>query len=278
MTAFLVSASRMPLSKLVVATLVVAATGLETSRPQKPRLSAGGGLVRPAVDEAGVRQRAALPRSELVASSFLESDLFLKKIVPTFGALLANIMFLSPMKAVLEARKTGVLGDLNPIPLVAIAGNTAAWLGYSIATKDIFVMAANLPGLLMGFFYTMSAVAASTGGTRSMIEFLLLAYAGVVGAAGYLASTGVIGSATAVFGVLANTLLLLFYSSPLSALANVIASRSAATISAPLTLTSLCNGALWTTYGLANKDWALYVPNGVGVVLSLVQLFLLAIF
>ena len=268
----------MPLSKLVVATLVVAATGLETSRPQKPRLSAGGGLVRPAVDKAGVRQRAALPRSELVASSFLESDLFLKKIVPTFGALLANIMFLSPMKAVLEARKTGVLGDLNPIPLVAIAGNTAAWLGYSIATKDIFVMAANLPGLLMGFFYTMSAVAASTGGTRSMIEFLLLAYAGVVGAAGYLASTGVIGSATAVFGVLANTLLLLFYSSPLSALANVIASRSAATISAPLTLTSLCNGALWTTYGLANKDWALYVPNGVGVVLSLVQLFLLAIF
>lgn len=267
----------LPLSKLAFAALVVATTGLETTRSTKPRLSAG--LTRPAVgDEAVVRHMTVPRRSELVASSFLESDLFLKKIVPTFGALLANLMFLSPMKAVLEARKSGMLGDLNPIPLVAIAGNTAAWLGYSIVTKDIFVMAANLPGLLMGFFYTMSAVGASSGSMRSIVEVLLLVYAGVIGAAGYLASTGLMGSDTAVFGVLANTLLLLFYSSPLSALAKVIASRSAATISAPLTLTSLCNGALWTTYGLAIKDWALYVPNGAGVVLSLVQLFLLAIF
>ena len=64
--------------------------------------------------------------------------------------------------------------------------------------------------------------------------------------------------------------------SPLSSLWNVVRTRNAAAISAnwPLSFVSLANAALWTAYGIAINRPFVYGPNGVGVLLALVQLAL----
>lgn len=207
------------------------------------------------------------------ASSFL-----LSKVVPTAGACMANLMFLSPLKAVLELRQTGVLGELNPVPWCAIVGNNMAWLGYSFAAKDPFVFAANLPGLLLGLFYVLSGTAYADAPTRATMEKLILSYAAVIGVTGFVAAWGLCGTAQAVFGICGNALLLLYYASPLSVIFKVLRTRSAASLYAPLSATNGFNGLLWTTYGFVIRDPYLLYPNAFGALVSGVQLVLIALF
>ena len=240
-------------------------------------------LVRPMV-ALGSPQRAAvarpLPSSYRLANppTMTATSVLLTKAAPAAGVALANIMFLSPVKAVVDARKCGRLNDLNAVPFVAIVGNTVAWLGYSFATRDAFVFLANWPGLLLGLYYTMTGVALGDQKQRSLIEKLLLAYAAVLGAAGYAAASGAFGSAQAVLGLVANALLLLYYSSPLSVVANVVKKRNAAALFWPLSLTSLLNGALWTSYGRAVGDAYIWAPNLIGALLATLQLALIGAF
>ena len=88
-------------------------------------------LVRPMV-ALGSPQRATvarpLPSSHRLASppTMTATSVLLTKAAPAAGVALANLMFLSPVKAVVDARKCGRLNDLNAVPFVAIVGNTVA--------------------------------------------------------------------------------------------------------------------------------------------------------
>lgn len=49
-----------------------------------------------------------------------------------------------------------VVQSLNPLPLVAMWANCVAWLVYSFITVDVYVLASNIPGLLLGSFMTIT--------------------------------------------------------------------------------------------------------------------------
>ncbi|KAJ3093011.1 hypothetical protein HK102_013285 [Quaeritorhiza haematococci] len=49
--------------------------------------------------------------------------------------------------------------------------------------------------------------------------------------------------------------LIVFYSSPLGVLYEVVRTRNSASLLWPLALANVINGTLWTAYGLAIKDW-----------------------
>jgi hypothetical protein len=56
-------------------------------------------------------------------------------------------------------------------------------------------------------------------------------------------------------------ILLVFYTAPLSALAEVFRTHSSASLYLPFAAMNVINGLLWTTYGLALGDSFIYVPN-----------------
>ena len=73
--------------------------------------------------------------------------------------------------------------------------------------------------------------------------------------------------------------MLLLFASPLSTIAEVLKTRDASSILAPLTLSQVANCALWTAYGIfAARDIFVWVPNGTGLVLGLIQLALKLLF
>lgn len=61
-------------------------------------------------------------------------------------------------------------------------------------------------------------------------------------------------------------------------LKEVIGTRSAAALFAPLSATSALNGLMWTVYGLATDDRYVWAPNAFGALVSLFQLALCAAF
>lgn len=81
-----------------------------------------------------------------------------------------------------------------------------------------------------------------------------------------------------IWGMGGNAISMVYYGAPLSTMAQVIRTRNSASILLPLTLMNLTNAVLWTTYGLAVQDLYVWVPNGIGAVLSLAQLALAMMF
>ena len=79
-------------------------------------------------------------------------------------------------------------------------------------------------------------------------------------------------------GYLGNVILVIFYAAPLSTLAEVLKSKSAASIYAPLSFLSALNGVLWVTYGLSVNDLFIAVPNAIGLLLAIIQLSFKSIF
>ena len=74
------------------------------------------------------------------------------------GTLLGNIMFFSPLLAVLQVRRNADLKDLNPLPFPMVLGNCCSWMAYGLLTHDLFIVLGNLPGILLGLFFVLSTV------------------------------------------------------------------------------------------------------------------------
>ena len=72
---------------------------------------------------------------------------------------------------------------------------------------------------------------------------------------------------------------IILFASPLAAVKNVIATKSADSIPLPFTIASTINCSLWSLVGLFLwKDFNLYFPSIMGLLCALAQLFLKGIY
>ncbi|GFR43451.1 hypothetical protein Agub_g4534 [Astrephomene gubernaculifera] len=207
-------------------------------------------------------------------------DLVLKHIAPGMGCVVAFLMFLSPLKTVLQARANKHLGDLNPLPLVAIIANCAGWLLYGSIARDPYVILANEPGLLLGIFMTVSCYGFADIKVRDVMLRLLLLSAALLSGVGACLALFVEDEERAadVAGYTAVLILLCYYAAPLSCLAEVLRSRSSASLLPPTCAMNTVNGLLWLAYGLAVHDSFISVPNAIGAALGVVQLLFIWIY
>mmetsp|Transcript_21049 Transcript_21049/g.31777 ORF Transcript_21049/g.31777 Transcript_21049/m.31777 type:complete len:317 (+) Transcript_21049:33-983(+) len=81
-----------------------------------------------------------------------------------------------------------------------------------------------------------------------------------------------------IVGIATNINFLFFYGGPLSTIFTVLKTRNTATIHTWTMITNTANGAFWTAYGIAVQNFVIAVPNGIGVVLGLVQVALFVLF
>ena len=77
-----------------------------------------------------------------------------------------------------------------------------------------------------------------------------------------------------IVGISVNLNLVFFYGAPLSTIWTVLRQQSSASIHVPTMLTNTANGAFWCAYGLAVWDLFLVIPNGLGALLGVLQIFL----
>jgi len=89
---------------------------------------------------------------------------FATTTAPAIGALLTNGMYLAGVPAVKAARKNGSLGALNPLPFAMVLGNCVGWTSYGFLAKDYYLVAGNMPGILVGLW--MYATALKVHGQR----------------------------------------------------------------------------------------------------------------
>jgi solute carrier family 50 protein (sugar transporter) len=86
------------------------------------------------------------------------SEIILEYVCPGAGTVTATLMWIAPWKDVQQATARGRLDELNPLPWAFMLGNCIGWITYSILIQNIFVLVANVSGLLLSVYYNMQAL------------------------------------------------------------------------------------------------------------------------
>jgi solute carrier family 50 (sugar transporter) len=81
-----------------------------------------------------------------------------------------------------------------------------------------------------------------------------------------------------IVGIVVNLNLVIFYAAPLSVIYTVVTQRNSASIHACTMITNTFNGTFWAVYGFAVADPFIYVTNGLGAILGVVQILLCLMF
>ena len=208
-------------------------------------------------------------------------DVFMFQVAPAVGSTLAQCMFLSAVPAIQRCKEKRTLGALNPFPFPFIAGNCAAWMMYGAISANYWVYVPNITGVFIGLYYTTVSYALSER-SRQMLErimgtlILLIAFCGMIMSCSMRNSSE--SDRLVVAGVLANSILVVYYTSPLSTMFEVFRTRDSKSMHFPLVLCNCLNGVCWTSYGIALDDWWIAAPNLFGSMLSLVQLCMIIVF
>ncbi len=107
------------------------------------------------------------------------SEIVLEYVCPSLGLLMANLMFLAPLKDLQSAVTKGAgLGDLNPTPWAFMLGNCLGWTTYGVLINNWFVFWANYPGFLIACWLNLGAVKLlyshhhQAEARRSLVDFL----------------------------------------------------------------------------------------------------------
>jgi solute carrier family 50 (sugar transporter) len=232
-------------------------------------------------------------------------ETFFNYVCPFMGCLIASTLFAAPVNDLRTALRERTLGPLNPNPWAVMTGNCLGWCSYAYYTKDPFILASNLPGLVLSFWLNMGAaklqylaqVQAISGRLDHGANVLTLeeskeAYKEsliyspqdvlflrvVILWSSFLVLVGWLGymqgyQATAV-GIMVNINLIFFYAAPLQTMKTVIDTKCSETIHGPTIILNCVNASFWLMYGVARNDIVVWGPNSLGLCLGISQVAL----
>ncbi|ORZ39323.1 sugar efflux transporter for intercellular exchange-domain-containing protein [Catenaria anguillulae PL171] len=197
----------------------------------------------------------------------------LNYVVPSLGVVTAIMTAVSPIPAVRRMRISQSLGSVNPVPYAFIYINAQIWILYGIFVRDVFVIAPNLVGVLLGSWFLRSAYGLSSPSQRTLMDVIAITGSAAVFIVSMIAFLWLSTSAGRLaLGILSIIILGLFYTSPLSVFAQVIKTKDSSPFDLPLAATCLLNGSLWVIYGVAIADPFIYGPNALGALFGGLQI------
>jgi solute carrier family 50 (sugar transporter) len=177
-------------------------------------------------------------------------------------------------------RENASLGSVNTFPFPMMVVNSMSWMIYGTAIKDIYVFFPNLFGFSFGIYYTLSTYPYQSQKSKDSATFILIGFGSLMFIIGAVANIYVsdIQAGHKMIGIVCVLILIVFYSSPLSTMAHIVKTKTAASVHLGLAIATLINGILWAVYGLVVNDWFVSGPNILGAIFAIIQLLLVRIY
>ena len=143
--------------------------------------------------------------------------------------------------------------------------NCLSWVFYGLLQQNYYIFCPNVVGVDFCFYYTLTIFHLVPEEKRNQLKNMLIGGFTFVAVGALVAFVTIVPydddehtKATTIMGIVACIVLIIFYSSPLSGLYQVIKTRDASSISYPLALANGVNGPLWTGYGFAIQDYVCF--------------------
>jgi len=175
-----------------------------------------------------------------------------------------------------------------------MTGNCIGWVAYAYLIQNPYVFLANAPGVIISLWLNAGAIklqyCTQLGENRKREEESSNEYPNQksltrqeMALYSILVLWIVVFTAVAfhpehpqeqkvlTVGIVVNLNLVVFFGAPLSSIATVLRSRDSSSVHRETMIMSVLNCSFWFIYGLAVMDVFIYVPNGAGLILSLIQ-------
>ncbi|KAF5729767.1 bidirectional sugar transporter SWEET4 [Tripterygium wilfordii] len=178
----------------------------------------------------------------------------------------------------------GSVEQYSPAPYLASLVNCMVWVLYGLPVvhpHSTLVMTTNGAGTAIEVFYIVLFLVYSHKHRQRLRVLGVVAVEVIfVGVLAFLVLhfAETTDKRTKVVGIGGVCFNILMYASPLTVMKLVITTKSVEYMPFFLSLASMLNGVCWTAYGLIRFDLFLVLPNGLGLLLSLAQLLLYAIY
>ncbi|WOK99854.1 bidirectional sugar transporter SWEET4-like [Canna indica] len=203
----------------------------------------------------------------------------IRTVVGIIGNGTALVLFLSPAPTFRRIWKSGSVEQFPAVPYLATLLNCMLWVLYGLPAvhpHSTLVITINGAGLVIELIYVLIYLRYSDKNQRLQVFLMLLAEVVFVGAvaAVVLNLFHTFQRRSLVVGLLCVIFCIVMYASPLSAMKEVIKTKSVEFMPLSLSLASFLNGICWTVYALIRFDLFIIIPNGLGVAFAVAQLIL----
>ncbi|CAK9206450.1 unnamed protein product [Sphagnum troendelagicum] len=198
-------------------------------------------------------------------------------VVGIIGNICSFALFLVPIITFRTIIMRKSVGDFSGTPYVTTLLNCFLWVFYGSAavTNTTLIISINGAGLALEAIYISIHLIYGTAESRKkvggatfmvMVCFAIMAIC-VMWKVALENRVLVVGSICVVVNIL-------MYASPLTAMRNVIKSKSVVSMPIGLSVASFFNGLIWTAYGGIKGDKFILIPNGLGVGFCIAQFVL----
>jgi len=190
------------------------------------------------------------------------------------ATIITIISFLSGMSICLNIYRKGSTREFSAFPFIAGFLCCSLWLRYGYMLSDqtmIFVntIGVSFQSLYLIWFYFFTA-------KRTQLNQQILVLLLFLTSAYFVVESR--SEPTALAGLLACGASLVFCAAPLAMVRDVIQTKSSDKMPFPLIMSSFLVTIMWFLYGVAINDSYVWVTNGMGALINLVQLALFVIY
>ncbi|OVA20104.1 SWEET sugar transporter [Macleaya cordata] len=207
----------------------------------------------------------------------------IRNIIGIIGNVISFGLFAAPAPTFYKIIKRGAVEDFSPNPYLATILNCALWVFYGLPIvhpHSILVVTINSVGLVMEFAYIITYFYYANKNQRKKVLIVLageaVLYALIVTLTLTLLHTT--QKRTLVVGIFCLIFNIAMYAMPLDNMLLVIRTKSVEYLPGFLLLANFLNGGTWLTYALLRFDLFVFISNGCGAILGLIQLILYAIY
>eukprot|EP01111_Echinosteliopsis_oligospora_P009464 TRINITY_DN2779_c0_g2_i1.p1 TRINITY_DN2779_c0_g2~~TRINITY_DN2779_c0_g2_i1.p1 ORF type:complete len:306 (+),score=87.52 TRINITY_DN2779_c0_g2_i1:230-1147(+) len=208
-------------------------------------------------------------------------QVFTRIVAPTLGSILSTILFFAQYKSFRDAQVLGSTGKINILPILMLHTNCVLWTAYGFILGAYALIPINILGVLVTTFYCFLFYSVSSPKQRKQLEIILFVNDTIamcwIGFVTY-ALPPLNVKQVVPLGVVANIYNIAFYAAPLTTIYSILLEKSTASLSFPLTIMSFACAVFWGCFGIGHGDPFVYIPNGLGVLFSGIQIILFAVF
>ncbi|WCJ26543.1 Bidirectional sugar transporter SWEET4 [Euphorbia peplus] len=206
-----------------------------------------------------------------------------RNVVGILGNIISLFLFLSPVPTFIDIWKKKSVQQYSPTPYLATLVNCMVWVLYGLPMvhpNSLLVVTINGAGTAIELVYVILFIVFSD--KKKRLKVLLSFLAGLIFMAVVTLLVLTLAHTTKkrslIVGFLGSIFNIMMYAAPLAVMKLVITTKSVEFMPFSLSFASFCNGAAWSAYAVIRFDPFIAIPNGLGSLLSLAQLLLIAIF
>ncbi|GBM05661.1 Sugar transporter SWEET1 [Araneus ventricosus] len=204
-------------------------------------------------------------------------DMDIKNIVGKAATVCTIAVFLAGIEICRKIYSKKSTCDISALPFLCGLMSCSLWLRYGLLINDSALIMVNVTGatlqVLYLIWYAKFTLHKGTFYKQLSIAIFIIGFL-------YTYTTFFSDSETAryIAGLAACSAGVIFMASPLAALTHVLKTKNIETLPFAMILSTFIMATLWLCYGVLTNDLFVQVPNFLGALLALSQLFLFAMY